>query len=119
MEPIKVVIWDTVLRSNITQLITTQKKVYSHASTLGSFLIYLPSQSFSMVSRMPKYSPQKMKFQLAPCQKPVRDQTIIRFRTHFHLLTRLPPKGIYTYSRNQVLRVICHLRQKSVMLVAW
>ena len=37
MDLIKVVIWDTVLRSNITQLITTQKKVYSHARKRGSF----------------------------------------------------------------------------------
>ena len=49
----------------------------------------------------------------------VSAQTTSRLKICRGALQRLPPKGIYTYSRNQVLKEICHLRQKSVMLSAW
>jgi alginate O-acetyltransferase complex protein AlgI len=44
--------------------------------------------------------------------------TTIRFRICRLRPLRLPPRGIYTYSRNQVDREMCHLLQKSVMLLA-
>ena len=55
-----------------------------------------------------------MKFQLAPCQKPVQNQTRKMFRTVRHVPFRLPPKGMYSYSRNHVVREMCHRRQNSV-----
>ena len=55
-----------------------------------------------------------MKFQLAPCQKPVQNQTMKIFRTVRQFPFRLPPRGIYRYSRNQVVREMCHRRQNSV-----
>ena len=49
----------------------------------------------SKISQAAKYSPHRMKFQLAPCQKPVQNQTIRRFRMVLAVPPRLPPRGIY------------------------
>ena len=43
---------------------------------------------------------------------PVSRKTMNRFR--YTLPRRLPPRGIYTYSRNQLPREMCHLFQNSV-----
>ena len=63
-------------------------------------------------------SPQNRKFHPAPCQIPVSVHTINILRICLASPLRLPPRGIYTYSLNQVLREICHLCQKSVTEVA-
>ena len=55
-----------------------------------------------------------MKFQLAPCQKPVQNHTMKMLRSVFAVPPRLPPRGIYRYSRNQVVSDMCHRRQNSV-----
>ena len=49
---------------------------------------------FSIASSTKKYSPQRTKFQLAPCQRPVSAQTTSRFRICRPLPFRLPPSGI-------------------------
>ena len=41
-------------------------------------------------------SPHKMKFQLAPCHIPVKNHTARVLNTQRIILTRLPPRGIYT-----------------------
>ena len=56
-----------------------------------------------------------MKFQLAPCQMPVSSSTMNRLKICRLSPLRLPPRGIYTYSRNQLDNVICQRRQNSVM----
>ena len=56
-----------------------------------------------------------MKFQLAPCQMPVSSSTTNRLKIWRLRPLRLPPRDIYTYSRNQPDRVMCQRRQNSVM----
>ena len=67
---------------------------------------------FSSTINKNNISPHNIKFQLAPCHNPVNIQTQNRFRYKCFLL---PPSGIYTYSRSQLPRVICHRLQNSVM----
>ena len=46
---------------------------------------------------------------------PVSSSTMNRFKICRLSPLRLPPSGIYTYSRNQPDRVMCQRRQNSVM----
>ena len=69
---------------------------------------------FSRISQAAKYSPHKMKFQVAPCQNPVQNHTMRILRSVLAVPWRLPPRGIYKYSRNQAVRDICQRRQNSV-----
>ena len=55
-----------------------------------------PGRAFSISSSAANSSPHSTKFQAAPCHRPVSIHTTRIFRTHFALLTRLPPRGIYT-----------------------
>ena len=64
-------------------------KIYLIA--VGVFSIYFFNTYFSKISNIPKYNPQIIKFQLAPCHKPVRAQTIKIFLNWCFLL---PPSGI-------------------------
>ena len=45
---------------------------------------------------------------------PVNPHTMRMLRICFHAPRRLPPSGIYTYSRNQVPSEMCQRRQNSV-----
>ena len=62
------------------------------------------------------YTHLNRKFTLAPCQIPVKSHTTRMSRTWRRPPFRLPPRGMYTYSLNQVPREICHRRQNSVIL---
>ena len=53
-------------------------------------------ETFSKININPKYKPQIIKFQAAPCHTPVNIQTIKIFLNHLILLTLFPPSGIYT-----------------------
>lgn len=75
----------------------------------------LNKPAFSIAIIMKMSSPHIIKFQSAPCQKPVNIQTIKRLRRVLALPWRLPPRGIYTYSLNHEPKVLCHLRQNSVI----
>ena len=77
----------------IKKLIITIIEVYMYFSSFV-FCKYLPIRSFSSNRKNTKYIPHNMKFQLAPCQNPVRNHTIIMFLIHFSLDTLLPPRGI-------------------------
>ena len=66
----------------------------------------------SITHRMPYARPQHMYIPVLPCHIPVSRNTMNRFR--YTLPLRLPPSGIYTYSRNQLPREICHRFQNSV-----
>ena len=78
---------------NIRKLITTITDVYMYFITLV-LSKYFFKNFFSITRITPKYNPQKIKFQLAPCQNPVKNQTTKMFLIHFKLLTRFPPSGI-------------------------
>ena len=49
----------------------------------------------SSTRKVPWYKPQMMKFRLAPCHKPHRKNTVMRFTYTRHGGTRLPPSGMY------------------------
>ncbi len=105
-----------LVNSKNTQPITTKNKEYICRIAFGQTIILLRKTTFSIKIKVPKYNPHKAKFQLAPCQSPVRNHTMNKFRISFHLPTRLPPRGIYTYSLNHDPREICHLCQNSEIL---
>ena len=50
-----------------------------------------------------------------PCQMPDTKKTAMVFSALRSAPLRLPPKGMYTYLRNQAPKVICHRRQNSAM----
>ena len=50
---------------------------------------------FSINKRIPNNIPHNIKFQAAPCQRPVSIHTTSIFRINFNLLTLFPPSGIY------------------------
>ena len=103
--------------AKMAQLTMTKNMVYTWPTKAGAFSNLSSRRNFSTISRTKKYSPQNRKVQLAPCQMPVAAQTTNRLNTCRPLPRRLPPRGIYTYSRNQVDREMCHRRQNSVMLL--
>ena len=70
----------------------------------------MPAESFSE-----EYH-SSLVFEAAPCHSPVKNQTTNRLKTQRPTETRLPPSGMYTYSRNQPPSVMCQRRQNSVML---
>ena len=51
---------------------------------------------FSITKNIKKYNPHKIKFQFAPCQKPVKDHTISIFKICLFNPFLFPPSGIYT-----------------------
>ena len=86
------------------------------------FLIYTTTWEIGAKDRISvdvgkkKYNPQQINPIPEPCQSPVKSQVTNRFTTVLALPLLLPPRGIYTYSLNHEERVMCHLRQNSVML---
>ena len=99
--------------AKIPQPTNTTMRVYRCFSAAGVFFKTFRSAYFSKISHAAKYRPQRMKFQLAPCQKPVQNQTIRIFRSVLTVPPRFPPRGIYRYSRNQLVKDMCHRRQNS------
>ena len=106
----------------ITKPISTTSKVYRCFSTVSTgFRLFFPCfpspnnffAASSVTIKKPCHRPQMIKVQLAPCHRPVQKNTISLLRYVFAFPFRFPPRGIYRYSRNQVEREICHLRQNS------
>jgi hypothetical protein len=66
----------------------------------------------------PCRAPHMTHVQPAPCQSP--ETTIVRNRLSQTRKRprRLPPSGMYTWSRNHVDRLMCHRRRNSVRLDA-
>ena len=75
------------------KLSITVKSTYTRRKT-GAFSSQFCSQSFSRIRKTAKNSPQTMKFQAAPCQKPVSSQTTRMFSSQRGLDTRFPPMGM-------------------------
>ena len=100
--------------AKIPQPVNTTARVYRCFTQAGVFSSTFRRTNFSSTSHAAKYSPQRRKFQLAPCHRPVQNHTIRIFRRVFAVPQRLPPRGIYRYSRNQPVRDMCHRRQNSV-----
>src|SRR5574344_1801363 len=96
-------------------LTTTSTRVYRCPTATGARSSHFFTNNRSKMRNTAKYTPQSAKFQSAPCQKPVRNQTAIILNSCRGSGQRLPPSGIYTYSRNQVPSVICQRRQNSVI----
>ena len=61
------------------QLMAMQSSVRMWRMTVGTWLSGL-TQSRSIASSTKKYAPQRTKFQLAPCHRPVSSQTTAIFR---------------------------------------
>ena len=79
----------------ITKLTITKSIVYICPDTL-LFFNNVSKNIFSNIRKNAIYSPHTTKFHAAPCHNPVNAHTIIMFKNHFHILTLLPPSGIYT-----------------------
>ena len=118
--------WKVSARKN-TQENTTQRKVRRWESLLqknalgeccASVDVFFAWNKWLMLRKRPCNPPQKTKFQLAPCQNPPKSMVSIRFIWRRCLPLRLPPSGIYKYSRKKRDNVICQRRQKSMMFTA-
>ena len=107
-----------------THDILTNINVMIHENALPMILTALgnsfsPIISFIIlvtITKIPCITPQRMKVQPAPCQKPLNKKTmntLIYVRTFPFLF---PPKGIYTYLVKKRVSVICHLSQNSVIV---
>ena len=82
-----------------TQPTSTHSRVNTRYSCFCHPAENLPGYplSFSKAIKTKYISPQTTKFQLAPCQMPVSDQTTNRLNTNLpFVFTREPPRGKYT-----------------------
>ena len=100
--------------ANRAQLTRTMNSPYTWPTQPGSFFNTADRKNRSRTIIAKKYRPHSKKFQLAPCHRPVQAHTTNRLNTSRAGFTRLPPKGIYRYSRNQLPKEMCHRRQNSV-----
>lgn len=71
---------DRVFISKITQPISTSIKVYIWHKNEGNLFKIFLNIIFSINKITPKYIPQAIKLKLAPCQRPVVNQTTNKFR---------------------------------------
>ena len=79
---------DTDTKTNIS--------TYKCDIIFGTFFNNFSKNNFSIIKNTPKYNPQIIKFQSAPCHNPVKNHTIKIFLSHFILDVLFPPSGIYT-----------------------
>jgi hypothetical protein len=86
--------WYSFDKANIVQLITTKNNAYILLINEGSFFKTLSRNTFSMISKMQKYSPQLTNVHAAPCQIPVKSHTINMFLYCLTAPTLLPPSGM-------------------------
>ena len=73
--------------------------------------------SDSMHTNTPTVTPHSTNVQLAPCQMPQSANTMRVLSSLRGTPLRLPPSGMYTYSVNHTLSVMCQRRKNSVKLV--
>ena len=118
--------WVMLSERKIIQPIIVSKKVESICApsftdgnrrplATSSVYLRLMPNNINGRNRMAWQAPQTMNVQLAPCQKPLTKKMINVFRITFHRQQRLPPKGIYMQSRNQVVSEMCQRLQNSAM----
>ena len=74
-------------------------------------------RSVSRQTNTPTVTPHRTNVQLAPCQMPHSANTTSVLRSLRPIPLRLPPSGMYTYSVNHTLSVMCQRRKNSVKLV--
>ena len=91
-------IMNLVKKGSFENTINTQtsNQALEEFKTAVNDMIRTTKNNFSIMINIPKYNPHKIKFQLAPCQNPVKTHTITIFLNHLILDTRFPPRDIYT-----------------------
>ena len=103
----------TVIKVLITAGIFHMRDLFPDPEALHILLLN-GAKSISMICVIPCIAPHIMKLRVGPCQKPLIMNTMNIF---IYLLTvpfLLPPRGIYIYLVSHLVRVICHLFQKSL-----
>jgi len=111
---------------NASFIVSALKKIHVKFTNTNVIIQFsagcnLSKKSFlclTIIIKSPCNNPHKINVQLAPCHKPLTKYIIKIFTYNRNLPFLFPPSGMYKYFVKNLVSVICHRFQKSVIVNA-